>query len=245
MGILDGKRAVVIGASGGIGLACTRLFLAEGARVAGSYRRKSAALEELSAREAALHIFSLDLTAAEEIAAQMKGAIDALGGIDILVNAAGITKPALFHAAKPEEWRAVLESNLMGAFHTTKSVILPLMRAGGGSIIEVSSVYATRGGAGQSSYCASKAALLGMTRALGVELAAKKIRVNAVAPGFIDTAMTEGFSEKQREQFLARIPMKRFGKSEEVAEICAFLASDKASYITGQVFTIDGGLSAC
>ena len=119
------------------------------------------------------------------------------------------------------------------------------MRAGGGSIIEVSSVYAERGGAGQSSYCASKAALLGMTRALSVELAAKKIRVNAVAPGFIDTAMTEGFSEKQREQFLARIPMKRFGKSEEVAEICAFLASDKASYITGQVFTIDGGLSAC
>lgn len=245
MGFLDGKRAVVIGASGGIGLACTRLFLAEGARVAGSYRRKSAALEELSAREAALHTFSLDLTAAEEIAAQMKGAIDALGGIDILVNAAGITKPALFHAAKPEEWRAVLESNLMGAFHATQSVILPLMRAGGGSIIEISSVYAERGGAGQSSYCASKAALLGMTRALSVELAAKKIRVNAVAPGFIDTAMTQGFSEKQREQFLARIPMKRFGKSEEVAEICAFLASDKASYITGQVFTIDGGLSAC
>lgn len=244
MGILDGKRAVIVGASGGIGMACAEAFLAEGARVAGTYRRKSAALEELARRQERLALLPLDVGSVSQVTDCMKEAVRLLSGIDILVNAAGIHRPALLHAADPEEWGEAVAVNLMGAFHVTQSVILPMMRAGGGSIVEISSVYGERGGIGQSSYSAAKAGVLGLTRSAAVELASKKIRVNAIAPGFIDTAMTEGLSEKFRQQALTHIPMKRFGSPGEIAELAVFLAGPKSSYITGQVFVIDGGLSA-
>ena len=244
MGILDGKRAVIVGASGGIGMACAEAFMAEGARVAGTYRRKSAALEELARRQERLALLPLDVGSVSQVTDCMKEAVRLLSGIDILVNAAGIHRPALLHAADPEEWGEAVAVNLMGAFHVTQSVILPMMRAGGGSIVEISSVYGERGGIGQSSYSAAKAGVLGLTRSAAVELASKKIRVNAIAPGFIDTAMTEGLSEKFRQQALAHIPMKRFGSPGEIAELAVFLAGPKSSYITGQVFVIDGGLSA-
>ena len=244
MGLLEGKRAIVVGASGGIGMACVREFLQEGAMVLGTYRRENTVLDDLAESEEHLQIAPLNLSSVEEAAAGIKAAVATLGGLDILVNAAGIARPALLHAAQPDQWREVIESSLMGAFYITQSAILPLMRSGGGSIVEISSVYGKRGGIGQSSYCAAKAGVLGLTRAAAVELAAKKIRVNAIAPGFIETSMTEGFSEKLKKQALEHIPMKRFGKPEEVAHLAAFLASSKAAYITGQVYSIDGGLSA-
>ncbi len=244
MGLLESKRAIVVGASGGIGMACVREFLQEGAMVLGTYRRRNNVLEDLAGAEEHLKIAPLNLSSVEEASAGIKEAVATLGGLDILVNAAGIARPALLHAAQPDQWREVIESSLMGAFYVTQSAILPLMRSGGGSIVEISSVYGERGGIGQSSYCAAKAGVLGLTRAAAVELAAKKIRVNAIAPGFIDTSMTEGFSEKLKKQAMEHIPMKRFGKPEEVAQLAAFLASSKAAYITGQVFSIDGGLSA-
>lgn len=244
MGILAGKRAIIIGASGGIGMACAKEFLAEGAQVAGTYRRGSEALEQLAREAGGLTLLPLELSAGEQVASGIKNAVAALGGLDIVVHAAGSSHPALLHAADPEEWREVIEGNLMSAFYVTRSVVLPLMRAGGGSIVEISSVYGQRGGVGQSSYSAAKAGVLGLTRSAAVELASKKIRVNAIAPGFIDTPMTAGMSDKLKARALANIPMRRFGTPEEVAALAVFLAGPKSTYITGQVFTIDGGLSA-
>lgn len=244
MGSLTGKRAVIVGASGGIGMACAEEFLAEGAKVAGTYRRENAALQELARKHEDLVLVPLDFGSASQVADSMKEVARALSGIDILVNAAGISRPALLHAANPEEWGGVIAVSLMGAFYVTQSVILPMMRSGGGSIVEISSVYGERGGVGQTSYSAAKAGVLGLTRSAAVELASKKIRVNAIAPGFIDTAMTEGLSDTFRQKALAHIPMKRFGSPKEVAELAVFLAGPKSAYITGQVFVIDGGLSA-
>ena len=244
MGLLTGKRAVVVGASGGIGLACVRECLSCGAAVVGTYRSPREELNALAAEQPELHLVAMDLTDDEHVSTAMQEAAAELGGIDILINAAGMARPSLLHSAGTEEWQAVLEANVIGAFRVTRSVILPMMRAGGGSIVEVSSVYGNIGGAGQSSYSAAKAGVLGLTRSAAVELAAKHIRVNAVAPGFIDTAMTEKMTEKARKEALARIPMKCFGKPQDVAQLAVFLASDKAAYVTGQVFVVDGGLSA-
>ena len=243
MGVLDGKKAIIIGASGGIGLACAKEFLAEGAIVSGSYRKMNESLSQLEGNEN-FSTFQLDLKNQENIQPTLKAAINNVNGINVLVNAAGISKPELLHAANISEWHNVIESNLMSVFYTMQGVIVPMLKSGGGSIVNVSSVFGIKGGVGQSSYCAAKAGIIGMTKAAAVELAVKKIRINSVAPGFIETAMTENFSDKQRQKYLSEIPMKRFGNAEEVADLCVFLASDKSSYITGQTFVIDGGLSA-
>ena len=243
MGVLDGKKAIIIGASGGIGLACAKEFLAEGAIVSGSYRKMNESLSQLEGNEN-FSTFQLDLKNQENIQPTLKAAINNVNGINVLVNAAGISNPELLHAANISEWHNVIESNLMSVFYTMQGVIVPMLKSGGGSIVNVSSVFGIKGGVGQSSYCAAKAGIIGMTKAAAVELAGKKIRINSVAPGFIETAMTENFSDKQRQKYLSEIPMKRFGNAEEVADLCVFLASDKSSYITGQTFVIDGGLSA-
>jgi 3-oxoacyl-[acyl-carrier protein] reductase len=243
MGILNGKKAIIIGASGGIGLACAKEFIAEGAIVSGSFRKMNDSLSQLEGTEN-FSTFQLDLNNQENIQPTLKTAINDLGGVNILVNASGISNPELLHAANIEKWHNVIESNLMSVFYTMQGVIVPMIKSGGGSIVNISSVFGIKGGVGQSSYCAAKAGIIGMTKAAAVELAAKKIRINAVAPGFIETAMTENFSDKQRQQYLSEIPMKRFGTVKEVAELCVFLASDKSTYITGQTFIIDGGLSA-
>lgn len=241
MGILEGKKALIIGASGGIGLACAEKFIEEGAEVLGSYRKT-----DISIREKYRDVFSefrLDLSDSESISSVIRAEIKKFGGVDILVNAAGITCPEPFFSSDAEKWENVIFCNLLGTYSVMQSVIVPILARKKGSIVNISSVFGIRGGKGQSSYCASKAGIIGLTKSAAVELADKKIRVNAVAPGYIETAMTDGFDEKFRKKCIENIPMKRFGKAEEVAELCAFLASDRSEYITGQTFVIDGGLS--
>ncbi len=236
--MLSGKKALITGVSGGIGYAVARKFTAEGAQVIGSYRTMKPELEALGAR-----LFALDTDDRNSIAKTIKSEVRTFGGVDILVNCIGIAAPKPLFAANADEWEKVIETNLFSAMRIMQAIIVPMASQKGGAIINIGSVFGRVGGTGQSSYCASKAALEGMTRAAALELAQKNIRVNTVAPGFIDTDMTAGFDEKFREECLAKIPMKRFGKPEEVAELCAFLASGKAAYITGQTFVIDGGLS--
>ena len=237
MGLLERKKVLVTGIFGGIGYACGKLFIDEGADVLGSYRTMKPELETLGAK-----LFQLDINDRDNIAKTVKAEIRAFGGIDALVNCIGITAPEPLFAADPAKWENVVETNLFSAMRIMQSAIVPLARKGG-AIINISSVFGIKGGIGQSSYCASKGALDAMTRAAALELAGKNIRVNAVAPGFIETEMTAGFDEKFRAESIARIPMKRFGKPEEIADLCAFLISDRAKYITGQSFVIDGGLS--
>ena len=239
--MLTGKNVLITGISGGIGLAAAKRFLAAGARVCGSYRTWKPCLEELGP-EAVL--FQMDTENLDEISGILKSQIRAFGGIDVLVNCIGITHPEPLFSANASAWENVVRSNLFSAMRITQAAIIPLVSRKKGAIIHISSIFGTVGGVGQSSYCASKAGLDAMTRALCLELAGKKIRVNTVAPGYVETEMTESFTPDQRRECEETVPLKRFGKPEEVAALCEFLASDDAEYITGQTFVIDGGLSA-
>ena len=239
--MLEGKKALVTGISGGIGIAVAERLIQEGAEVLGSYRSMK---PELEALKEGVKLFQLDTDARSEIADTLRQEIRAFGGIDILINCIGITNSEPLYAANADKWEKVVETNLFSAMRIMQAAIVPIISKKNGAIINISSIFGSVGGIGQSSYCASKAALDGMTRAVALELAAKKIRVNTVAPGFIETDMTSGFSEEFRKESIDSVPMKRFGKPEEVAALCAFLASDDARYITGQTFMIDGGLSA-
>lgn len=242
MNELENKKAVIIGCSGGIGNACAKLFLEEGAKVCGSYRNKNNNIENLSKYENFSYC-ELDLLKQNEISSKIKSAIKTLGGIDILINAAGISKPSMIFASNVSDWENIIQSNLISSFITVQNAVLPMIINKGGSIINISSVFGIRGGLGQSGYCASKAGLIGLTKAAALELAGKNIRVNTVAPGYIKTDMTSEFNTKQYEKCINDIPMRRFGEPDEVAQLCLFLASDKSKYITGQTFVIDGGLS--
>ncbi len=238
---LQGKRVLITGISGGIGLAVAERFLEAGARILGSYRTWK---PEMESRLSEATLFKLDMDRRNEIAGLLRAEIRRFGGIDAMVNCVGITHPEPLFSADAASWEHVVETNLFSAMRVTQAVIVPILSARQGTILQVSSVFGTVGGVGQSSYCASKAGLDAMTRALALELAGKRIRVNTVAPGYIDTEMTAGMDEDSRKQCEQQIPMKRFGKPEEIAALCAFLVSDDASYITGQTFVIDGGLSA-
>ncbi len=245
MGILEGKKVIITGASGGIGLACAAECIREGAVVSGSYRNGSAAIEELSEEfPDKLFPFCLDLSDRDSISPSIKKQIKAMGGIDALINAAGIACPELLFSAGKENWDNVINCNLSAVFAAMQAAAIPMMSQKHGSVINISSVFGVKGGAGQSSYCASKAGIIGITKAAALELASKNIRVNAVAPGYIETAMTAGFDDEYKNKCIAEIPLGRFGKPSEVAELCVFLASDKSVYITGQTFIIDGGLTA-
>lgn len=241
----EGKNILVTGISGGIGLAVARRLIDEGARVLGSYRKMKEELRELTASvpEDRLSLFELDTADRDQISAIIKARIRDFGGIDALINCIGITHPEPLFAADTSKWEQVIENNLFSGMRIMQAVIVPLISRRKGAIIHLSSIFGSIGGIGQSSYCASKAGLDAMTRAAALELAGKGIRVNTVAPGFVETEMTAGFNEKFRAESMEQIPMKRFGKAEEVAALCAFLASDEAQYITGQTFVIDGGLS--
>ncbi|MHB8399900.1 MAG: 3-oxoacyl-[acyl-carrier-protein] reductase [Candidatus Limnocylindrales bacterium] len=243
---LSGKHAVVTGGSRGIGRAIVLRLATQGADVAFSYRgNQAAALETAAAVEAigrralAVQGDVTDPAAAEAVVA---AALAAFGSIDILVNNAGITRDDLIMRMSIDAWREVLETNLFGAFYTTKAVTRPMLRARSGRIVNITSVSGQAGQTGQANYSAAKAGLIGLTKATARELASRGITANAVAPGFVLTELTAGLPEALTAELVARTPLGRFGTVEEVAAAVAFLASDEAAFITGQVLAIDGGL---
>jgi 3-oxoacyl-[acyl-carrier protein] reductase len=243
---LSGKTALVTGGSRGIGRAIVLRLATQGADVAFSYKGNATAAGETAALVEALGRRAVtvqgDVSDPESADVVAKAALDAFHKIDILVNNAGVTRDDLIMRMTPEAWREVLETNLFGAFWMTKAVTRPMLKARGGRIVNITSVSGQAGQMGQANYSAAKAGLIGLTKATARELASRGITVNAVAPGFVLTELTRDLPEALQAEITARTPLGRFGTTEEIANVVAFLASDEASYITGQVLGVDGGL---
>ena len=246
MGSMSGKTAVVTGGSRGIGRAICLELARRGANVVFSYAGNTAAAEKTLEELKALGVEARAVqgNVADPAAAKtlIDTAVKELGGIHILVNNAGITRDGLAMAMKEEDFDAVIETNLKGAFLCMKAAIRPMMKARYGRIVNMSSVVALHGNPGQVNYCASKAGLIGMTKSLAKEMGARGITVNAVAPGYISTDMTAALPDAARQAMLSTIPVGRAGNPEDVAAAVAFLASEEAGYITGQVLSVDGGM---
>ena len=244
--LLDGKVALVTGASRGIGRAIALRLAAEGASVALNYAgnaAKAAEVKELAEKGGARAMaIQADVADAAAVDAMVKQVMEEFGRIDILVNNAGITRDGLLARMKEEDFDAVLATNLKGVFHCTKAVAKAMMKARYGRIVNLASVVGVMGNAGQANYAAAKAGIIGFTKSVAKELAPRGITANAVAPGFIGTDMTAGLSDKVREGMEQAIPLGRMGQPEDVANAVLFLASDQASYITGQVVHVDGGM---
>ena len=242
---LQGKTAFVSGASQGIGRACALALAKMGARIALAARNEAkleAVAAEIAAAGGQAKPFLMDVSDEASIRAAAKAATAHFGTVEILVNNAGITRDTLLLRMKRADWDAVMTTNLTGAFPLTQALLNPMLRARWGRIINVSSVVGRTGQAGQANYAASKAGLIGFTRSMAREVASRSVTVNAVAPGYIETAMTSVLEDKQREALLSHIPLGRAGTDEEVAHAVAFLASPQAGYITGHVLDINGGL---
>lgn len=231
------RTAFITGASRGIGRACAGALAEAGARVILA-ARDTAKLEETAATIPGSTVVQIDLASAESI----KEAFAKAGKIDILVNNAGITKDGLAMRMKKDDWDTVLATNLTGAFLAIQQVLPAMLKERWGRIINISSIVGETGNAGQANYVASKAGLIGLTKSLAQEIASRNITVNAVAPGFIDTDMTSVLSDQVKENLLAHIPLRRLGKSEDVAAAVRFLASEEAGYITGHVLDVNGGM---
>ena len=242
---LTGKVALVTGASQGIGRATALALLGAGAHVALAARNaeKLAAIEaEITAVGAQALAVPMDVADAEQVKSGFKRAVERFGRLDILVNNAAVTRDGLAVRMKADDWDAVLRTNLTGAHLCAQQALAVMLRQRSGRIINVTSVVAETGNAGQSNYVAAKAGLIGLTRALAVEVASRSITVNAVAPGFIVSPMTDPLSDAVKQALLERIPLGRMGTDAEVAAAIVFLASDEAAYITGAVLDINGGL---
>lgn len=242
---LEGRIALVTGASQGIGRACALELARAGAMVALAARNEAKLADvagEIRAAGGSAEAFALDVANGESISAGAKAILERFGKIEILVNNAGITRDGLVLRMKRPDWDDVLGTNLTGAFLLTQALLSPMLRNRWGRIINITSVVGRTGQAGQVNYAASKAGLIGMTRSLAREVASRGITVNAVAPGYIETPMTAVLDEKQRALMMAQIPLDRPGTDTDIANAVVFLASDAASYITGHVLDVNGGM---
>jgi 3-oxoacyl-[acyl-carrier protein] reductase len=244
--LLNGKVAFVTGASRGIGRSIAQVLADEGACIAVCSRSLEGSRETaemIRARGGEAYPFQAHVADAEAVASLVNDILEQFGRIDILVNNAGITADNLLLRLKESDWDAVIDTNLKGTFNCTKAVARAMIRQRGGKIINISSVVGLTGNPGQANYCASKAGIIGFTKAVARELASRNITVNCVAPGYINTAMTSSLPEKAREEILKLIPLGRLGEPEDVAEIVKFLASPAADYVTGEIIRADGGMA--
>ncbi|NNV05052.1 3-oxoacyl-[acyl-carrier-protein] reductase [Geobacillus sp. C56-T2] len=244
--MLEGKIALVTGASRGIGRAVALELARQGANVivnyAGSEAKANEVVETIRSLGREAFAVQADVASAADVERMVKAALDSFGRLDILVNNAGITRDNLLMRMKEEEWDAVINTNLKGVFLCTKAVARPMMKQRYGRIVNIASVVGVIGNPGQANYVAAKAGVIGLTKTAARELASRHITVNAVAPGFITTDMTEALSAEQKETMLKQIPLARFGEPDDVARVVAFLASDAAGYMTGQTLHVDGGM---
>lgn len=247
MKILEGKTALVTGATRGIGKAIAMKFAEAGANIVFTYRQKNGAAEEVEAAITALGVrckgYAADAADYAATDAVIKEVVADFGRIDILVNNAGITKDGLLMRMTEEQWDAVITTNLKSAFNFTRSVVPLMAKQRCGSIINMSSVVGVSGNAGQCNYSASKAGLIGFSKSVAKEMGPRGIRVNCIAPGFIQTDMTSALPEEMREAWAKTIPLRRGGTPEDVANVALFLASDLSSYVTGQVINCCGGMN--
>jgi 3-oxoacyl-[acyl-carrier protein] reductase len=245
MAQLTGRVALVTGASQGIGRACALALAESGANIALAARNEeklAAVAKEVENKGAQAASFQMDVSNEDSVKAAVKAALERFGKIDILVNNAGITKDTLLMRMKRADWDSVIHTNLSGAFFCTQAVISSMLKQRWGRIVNITSVFGQMGQVGQANYSASKAGLIGFTMAMAREVASRNITVNAVAPGYIATAMTEGLSEDLKSKVNEMIPLGRAGTDMEVAHAVRFLASDEAAYITGHVLNVNGGM---
>ena len=243
MGMLDGKVAIVTGGARGIGRAIGDRFLNEGAIVC-LYDIMEDELKKVKegCKSNNLRIFTVDISDATSVGSAVNETMSEFGRVDILVNNAGINRDNLLMRMTDEEWDRVIEVNLKGTYNCIKAVIRPMLKARWGRIINITSVIGMIGNAGQANYSASKAGIIGLTKSAAKELASRGITVNCIAPGFIETPMTDVLPDDVKDTYMKQIPMGKFGKPDDVSGVCAFLSGDDASYITGQVIVVDGGM---
>lgn len=247
MGLLTDKSILITGGSRGIGEALVKAMAAEGANIGFSYRSSAESAERV-AKEAGVHGTTIkayqsdaaDYTQAEDL---IKAFLGDFGQIDALINNAGITADTLMLRMSEDQWDRVIDVNLKSVFNLTKHAMRPMLKARAGSIINMSSVVGVFGNAGQANYAASKAGILGFSKSIAKEVGSRGIRCNAIAPGFIETDMTDALTDEQRKGYTDNIPLGRLGTGQDIADICTFLASDRSKYITGQVISVCGGLN--
>lgn len=245
--MLNGKVVIVTGGSRGIGESIVRKMVEHGAGVAFTYRSSSAKadaiVEELSADGVNIKAYQSDASSFESAGQLIKDVMKDFGQIDVVVNNAGITQDNLLLRMSEDQWNSVIDVNLKSIFNMTKNVLRPMLKARKGSIINISSVVGVNGNAGQANYAASKAGIIGFSKSVAKELGSRNIRSNVIAPGFIQTDMTDVLDEKVKDDLMASIPLKRLGQGDEVANTVLFLASDLSSYVTGQTLSVCGGMS--
>lgn len=245
--MLEGKIALVTGAAKGIGRAIALALAADGATVIvnynGSAQKAEAVVDEIKALGKDSEAYQCNVANTADVDAMIKDVIKRYGSLDILVNNAGITRDNLIMKMSEEDFDAVIDVNLKGCFNTIKAVSRQMLKQRAGRIINITSVSGILGNAGQANYAASKAGIIGLTKTMARELASRGITVNGIAPGFVDTEMTQVLSDEVKEAATKQIPLGRFGKPEDIANMAAYLASEKAAYITGQIISVDGGMA--